>query len=423
MAEIVPADDHSVAGVAGQQGVPGGVARRPHAKTVAAPAAAGPVARVAQCRGDPHVPRLGRGPDPRGILVHVGMLIAHADKRRAGRVVFLFAPLFRTRVVDQIDVLFPLTVLVAPAVPALLVAEFLRGHVRFAVVVLDRRIEGGRVPADVALHVDQEFQLVPGGHVHAEIHRLGDRSIGHVLPAFGGPDLLAAQQNPGVDPVARKNRGAAVQRLVGIEGARLLRAELLGSQRPGARSIFAAGHPVKVERGGIAGPDRFAEEPGLDDLQRPIARVAQRDPLADDARARINHVALGDQQRFVLERQVQLLLALVELRLVGADQFPGAGGARQRLLGIAEAHEELFRRRAAGNQLPPGHLVLEAFQQQLSLLEGDDSLGGVRAQGPPVSLGRDIRIEARRGRPQKTPANDRADAREDFHGAVPFLES
>ncbi len=33
MTEVVPADDHSLAGVFGQQGVPGGVARRPHAES------------------------------------------------------------------------------------------------------------------------------------------------------------------------------------------------------------------------------------------------------------------------------------------------------------------------------------------------------------------------------------------------------
>ena len=85
-------------------------------------------------------------------------------------------------------------------------------------------------------------------------------------------------------------------------------------------------------------------------------------------------------QRVALERQFQLQFALLELRLFGANQFPGPGGAGERLLGIAEADEELVGRRVVGDQFPPGGFVLEAFQQQLSVFQGDDPLDGGGAQ-------------------------------------------
>ena len=245
VAEVVPADDHAVVRVFGQQGIPGGVACDAHAEAIAA-AAAGLIARVADRGGHAHAARLRRRPDASRVLVHVGMLVAGARQTACRWRCPSACATAWAGVIDQIDVLAALEVLIPPAVRALLVAELLRGRVGFAVVVVDRRVEGGRVEADVAVHVDQERQLVAGGHIHAEIDRHGDRGIGHVSPAAGGPNLLAVEQNLGLDPIARKRRARR-------ETARRNRtcaastAELFGLQHPRAGRVLAAGHPMEIE--------------------------------------------------------------------------------------------------------------------------------------------------------------------------------
>ena len=105
-------------------------------------------------------------------------------------VVLLLPPLFGPGIVDQIDEAAALEVLVPPTVPALLLAELLRRDVFLAVGIGDRRVEGGGVPTNAAVHVHQEGQLVPSRHVHAEIEGRRDCGVGNVLPTFGRPTCL-----------------------------------------------------------------------------------------------------------------------------------------------------------------------------------------------------------------------------------------
>ena len=159
--------------------------------------AASLIARVADGRRYVNASRLGRGPDAGGVLVDVGMLIAGADERRARDIVLRLAPLFRLGIIDEIDVLVSFEVLILPAVLPLFVAELLRGHVRFAVFVLDFRIEGRGIEADVAVHVDQKRELIAGSHVRREIDRLRRKScVRDVLPAIGRPHLFFVEQIP-----------------------------------------------------------------------------------------------------------------------------------------------------------------------------------------------------------------------------------
>ena len=100
--------------------------------------------------------------------------------------------------------------------------------------------------------------LSPAATSRREIDGRRDCGVGNVLPAFGRPYLLAVERDLGVDAIARKRRGPAGKRLVGIERPRLGGAEFLGLQHPGAGLVFAAGHPVEVELDGFALPCRHS---------------------------------------------------------------------------------------------------------------------------------------------------------------------
>ncbi len=392
VSEVVPADEQAVFRVLAIQREPGGVGGGAHAEAVAADRAA--VAGVAHGAGDADMSGFRRGPDAGGVLAVVGVLIAHADERRAGGVVLRLAPLAVLGVVDEIDELAVFDVPVAPAALALLAAELLGGGVGLAVGIGERRVERGGVPADVLVHVHKEHELVAGGDIGADIEGHRDRRVRDVLPALGGPDLLVIQENLRIDAVAGEVLGDAGHGLIRVELARLVRAEGLRLEDPRAGVVLAAGHPVEVEGLGVGGGGGEAQETRIGEPHRGRAGVGEADPLADDAGVRVDDVALRHLHVAALQGDVELQLALLERRFARVGEEPAAGRAGEALAVLAHAREELIGGRIGGDEVAPGRRVAEALEHELTVVESHNPLHGSGAESPRVAFMLDVGVPA-----------------------------